>query len=172
MPVWYDIHLGKNISKFVFENSRFQIAEAFQSLFCDGRSAAVVNKSRTCGQPLRYRLYFFEINRKSATGNSAMFMLLHWYCHRGLGCAKMMKFTLKIFNIFVDVCTRDGTISICQRDASAQIVMSQKVPYTSFGSIPLTPHWSPNDMIVTDICQYIMCPIWLALVVIDTAVRL
>ena len=99
MSVWYDIHLGKNISKFVFENSRFQIAEAFQSLFCDGRSAAVVNKSRTCGQRLRYRLYFFEINRKSATGNSAMFMLLHWYCHRGLGCAKMMKFTLKIFNI-------------------------------------------------------------------------
>ena len=27
----------KNISKFVFENSRFQIAEAFQSLLCDCR---------------------------------------------------------------------------------------------------------------------------------------
>ena len=31
-----------------FENSRFQIAEAFQSLLCDGRPDAVVNKSRTC----------------------------------------------------------------------------------------------------------------------------
>ena len=40
--------LGKNISKFVFENSLFQIAEAFQSLLCDGRSAAVVNESPTC----------------------------------------------------------------------------------------------------------------------------
>ena len=38
----------ENISKFVFANSRFQIAEALQSLLCDGHSAAVVNKSRTC----------------------------------------------------------------------------------------------------------------------------
>ena len=34
------------------------------------------------------------------------------------------------------------------------------------------PPWSPNDMIVTDICQYIMCPIWWAPVALDTAVRL
>ena len=27
-------------------------------------------------------------------------------------------------------------------------------------------------MIVTDICQYIMCPIWWALAALDTAVRL
>ena len=40
--------LRKNISKFVFENSWFQIADAFQSLLCDGRFAAVVNKSRRC----------------------------------------------------------------------------------------------------------------------------
>ena len=48
MPVWYAIHFGKNIFKFVFENSWFQIAEAFQCLLCGGRSAAVVNKSPTC----------------------------------------------------------------------------------------------------------------------------
>ena len=71
--------------------------------------------------------------------NSVMFMLLHWYCHLGLGCGKMKKFTLKIFNIFGDVYTRDGTIPLCPRDAIAQIVMSHKVQYTSFGSIPLTP---------------------------------
>ena len=39
---------GKNISKFVFENSRFQIAYSFQSLLCDGRSAVVIKKSCTC----------------------------------------------------------------------------------------------------------------------------
>ena len=32
----------KNISKFVLKNSRFQIAEAFQFLLCDGRAVAVV----------------------------------------------------------------------------------------------------------------------------------
>ena len=40
--------LGKYISKFVFENSWFKAADTFQSLLCDGRSAAVGNKSRTC----------------------------------------------------------------------------------------------------------------------------
>ena len=68
-----------------------------------------------------------------------MFMLFHWYCHKGLGCGKMIKFTLKIFNIFGDVYSRDETISLCQRDAGAQIVMSHKLQYTSFGSIPFTP---------------------------------
>ena len=38
----------ENSSKVVFENSRFQIAEAFQSLLRDSRSDVVVNKSRTC----------------------------------------------------------------------------------------------------------------------------
>ena len=133
--------LRKNISKFVFKNSWFQIADAFQSLLCDGRSAAVVNKSRTCraGQRLWYRLYFFEINRKRATGNSVMFILLHWYCHRGFGCGKMITFTLKISNNFGDVYTRDGTTSLCQRDASAQIVVSHNYPTQVLGSIPFTP---------------------------------
>ena len=48
----------------------------------------------------------------------------------------MIRFTLKIFNIFGDVYTRDGSITLCQRDASAQIVMSHKVQYTTFGYIP------------------------------------
>ena len=92
-------------------------------------------------------------------GNSVMFMLLHWYCHRSLGCGKMIKFISKIFNIFGDVCTRDGTISLCQRDSSAQIVMSHN--YSTQVSDPFCspPPWSPNNMIVRDICQYIMCPI-------------
>ena len=88
--------------------------------------------------------YFFEINRKSATGNSVMFMLLHWYCHRGLGCGKMMKFTFKIFNNFGDVYTRDGTISVCQRDASALIVivarLSKSIATLTLGSSKINQH--------------------------------
>ena len=68
-----------------------------------------------------------------------MFILLHWYCHRGFGCGKMITFTLKIFNIFGDVYTRDGTISLGQRDASAQIVVSHNYPTHVLGSIPFTP---------------------------------
>ena len=154
MPVWYAIHLAKKY--LVFENSRFQIAYAFQSL-CDGRSAAVVNKSRTCWATIVISFYFFEINRKSATGNSIMFTLLHWLCHRGLGCGKMMKFTSKIFNIFGDVYKRDGTISLCQRDSIAQMSHNYSTRVSDPFRSPLP--WSPNDMIVTDICQYIMCPI-------------
>ena len=51
----------------------------------------------------------------------------------------MITFTLKIFNIFGDVYTRDGTISLCQRDASAQIIVSHNYPTQVLGSIPLTP---------------------------------
>ena len=68
-----------------------------------------------------------------------MFILLHWYCHRGFGCGKMITFTLKIFNIFGDVYTRDGTISLCQRDASAQIVVSHNYRTQVLESIPFTP---------------------------------
>ena len=86
----------ENICKFVFENSRFQLAEAFQSLLYDGRSALLTNRARA-GQRLWYGIYFFEINRKRATGNSVMSMLLHWYCHIGFGCGNEMNtFTLKI----------------------------------------------------------------------------
>ena len=68
-----------------------------------------------------------------------MFILLHWYCHRGFGCGEMITFTLKIFNIFGDVYTRDGTISLGQRDASAQIVVSHNYRTQVLGSIPFTP---------------------------------
>ena len=131
--------LRKNISKFVLENSWFQIADAFQCLLCDGRSAAVVNKSRTCWTTIVISSLFLWNNRKHAMGNSAMFILLHWYCHRGFGCGKMITFTLKIFYIFGDVYTCDGTISLCQRDASAQIVVSHNYPTQVLGSIPFTP---------------------------------
>ena len=47
------------------------------------------------GQWFWYHLCFFEINRKRASGNSVMFMLLHWYCHRCFGCGKMITFTLE-----------------------------------------------------------------------------
>ena len=86
-----------------------------------------------------YSTYFFEISRKLATRNSDLFMLLHWYCHRGFCCGKMITFTLKILNIFGDVCTRDGTSSHCQRDASAQIVMSHNNSTQILESIPFTP---------------------------------
>ena len=131
--------LRKNISKFVFENSWFQIADAFQSLLCDGRSVAVVNKSRTCWATIVISSLFLWNQQKTCNGYSVMFILLHWYCHRGFGCGKMIIFTLKIFNIFGDVYTRDGTISLCQRDASAQIVVSHNYPTQVLGSIPFTP---------------------------------
>ena len=101
-----------------------------------------------------------------------MFMLLHWYCPRGLGCGKMIKFALKIFNIFGEVYTHDGTISLCQHNASSQTIMSHK--YSTQVSDPFRspPPWSPYDMIITDICQYIICPILWALVALNTAVRL
>ena len=97
--------LRKNISKFVFENSWFQIADAFQSLLCDGRFAAVqvVNKSRRCWATIVISSLFLWNQQKRATGNSVMFILLHWYCLGGFGCGKMVTFTLKIFNIFCDV---------------------------------------------------------------------
>ena len=117
--------LGKNIANFVFENSRFQIAEAFQFLLCDGDPAAVVNESRTCWATI------------------VISSLIVW----------------NIFNIFGDVGTRDGTISFCLRDANAQIVVSHNYS-THVSDSFRPPHpWSPNSMIVTDIWQYIMCPI-------------
>ena len=90
-------------------------------------------------QRLWYRLYFFEINRKRATGNPVMFILLHWYCHRGFGCGNMITFTLTIFDIFDDIYTRDGTISLRQCDASAQIVVSHNYRAQVLGSIPFNP---------------------------------
>ena len=68
-----------------------------------------------------------------------MFILPHWYCHGGFGYGKMVTFTLKMFNIFCDVYTRDGTISLCQRDASAQIVVSHNYRTQVLGSILFTP---------------------------------
>ena len=157
MPVWYAIHLGEKPSKFAFENSRFQIAEAFQSLLCDGRSAAIVNKSRTYWATIVISSLFLWNQQKTTMGNFVMFMLLHWYCHRGFGCGKMITFTLKIFNIFGDVYTHDGTISLCQRDAIAHVVMSYNHSTQVSDPFYSPPPWSPNDMIVTDIYQYIMC---------------
>ena len=76
-----------------------------------------------------------------------MFMLLHWYCHKGFGCVKMVTFTLKIFNIFDDVYTRDGIITLCQPDASAQVVMSHNHGTQVLDPFRSHPPWSPNDMI-------------------------
>ena len=71
----------------------------------------------------------------------------------------MITSSLKNFDIFGDVYTRDGTISLCQRDASAQIIVSHNESTQVFGPVPFTPSLSPNDMIVTDIFQYTMFPI-------------
>ena len=117
----------ENILKFVFENSRFQIYSRGVSIspraisdrpLCHGCKQIAYVLGNDCDH---IRLYFFEINKKRATGKSAMCMLLHWYCHRGFGCGKIITFILKIFG---NVYTRDGTISLCQRDANAQVVMS------------------------------------------------
>ena len=67
-----------------------------------------------------------------------MFILLHWYRDGGFGCGKMITYILKLFNIFSDVYTCDGTISVCQRDASAQIVMRHNYRTQDFESIPFT----------------------------------
>ena len=60
--------LRKNISKFVFENSWFQIADAFQSLLCDGRFAAVVNKSRRCWATIVISSLFLWNQQKTCNG--------------------------------------------------------------------------------------------------------
>ena len=90
---------------------------------------------------------------------TVMFMLLHWYCHKGFGCGKVIIFASIIFNIFGDVYTRDGTISPCQHDAGVQIVMGHNHNTQVLDPFRSSPHWAPNDIIVTDICQYIMCHI-------------
>ena len=60
--------LRKNISKFVFENSWFQIADAFQSLLCDGRFAGVVNKSRRCWATMVISSLFLWNQQKTCNG--------------------------------------------------------------------------------------------------------
>ena len=158
MPVWCAIHLGKNISEFVFQYSWFQIAETFQSLLCDGHSAAVVNRARA-GQRLWYRLHFFEINRKVQRVTLSCSCCFTDIVTDVLSCGKIIKLTMKFFNIFGDVYTRDGTILLCLRDASAQIVVSHNISTQVSDPFHSAPPWSPNDMIVTDIYQYAMCPI-------------
>ena len=60
--------VAKNISKFVFRNSWFQIAEAFRSLLCDGRSVMVVNKSRTCWARIAIWSLFLWNQQKKCNG--------------------------------------------------------------------------------------------------------
>ena len=55
---------------------RFSATAALSRLQTNGARAV---------QRLWYCINFFGINRKRATGNSVIFMLLHWYCHRGFG---------------------------------------------------------------------------------------
>ena len=161
MAVWYAIYIEKKPSKLVLENPRFQITGAVQSLLFDGRSVAVVNKSRklSLGNVFNIVVFFFQINRKHAARNFLMIMLLHWYCHRSFGCGKMIAFTLKIFIIFGDVYICEGTITLSQRGASAQVIISHNHSTQVSDLFCSPPPWSPNDMIVTDICQYILCPI-------------
>ena len=141
--------LGKRLSKSVFESPWFQIAKAFQSLLCDGRAAAVVNKTCTCWATIVRSFYFCEINRKRSTVNSIMFMSLHWDCGRCFGCGRIITFTLNFFNIFGDIYTRDGTISLCQRDASA-VVMNHNHSTQVLDPFRSPPPWSSTDMIVKD----------------------
>ena len=141
---------GKNISKFVFENSWFQKADAFQSL-CGGHSVAVLND----GQRLWYRIYFFEINRKRATGNYVMFILLHGYCHRGFGCGEMITIKFSTFSVTLTHATGPSDfVNAMQVHRSLWVITTVHKFWDPFRS---PPPWSPNDMIVTDICQYIMC---------------
>ena len=96
------------------------------------------------GQRLWYILYFFVINRKRAAGNSVMFMLFHWYCHRCFGCGKKIPFTLKIFNIFSDVYTWRECLTLsmwCKCTGGYESYPE----YTSFASIPFTPSTKWHD---------------------------
>ena len=122
--------LGKNISEFIFEHSRFQIAEAFHSLLCDGRSAAAVNKSRTCWAAIVIVSLFLL----KSTENMQRVTLSCSCCFTAV-TEVLVAVNDYIFNIFGDVYT--------------QVLDQFRSP----------PPWSPNDMIVTDICQYIMGPI-------------
>ena len=122
--------LGKNISEFVLVNSRFQID---------------------------YIVYIsLKSSEKSATGNFVMFMSLHWYCHRGLGCGKMIKFTFTFSVTCTHATGPSHFVNAMQVHTSLWVVKYITQVPDPFRSPPL---WSPNDMIVTDICQYSMCPI-------------
>ena len=114
-------------------------------------------------------VFIFYINRERARGNSVMLRLFHWYYHRAFGYGKMMTFTLKIFNIYGDVYTRYGAILLCQRDASAQVVMSHNHSTQVLDPFCSPPPWSPKTWSSQ---TYIMCLIWWALIALDTAVRL
>ena len=152
-------HILVKISKFVFENSRFQIVEAFQSLFCDGDSVVAVNKPCSYWATIIISYSFHWYQQKVCNGLLCHAHVASLIVSQRFGFGKMIKFTLKMSNIFYDVFTSHGKISLCHRDGSAQIVMSHN--YSTQVSDPFrsSPTWSPNDMIVTDICQYIMCPI-------------
>ena len=87
------------------------------------RKKCFATKSRTCC------LYFFEINRKRATDNSVMFILLYWYCHRGFGCGKMITFTLSV--TFTHVTGPSHFVNT--------IIVSHNYRTQVLGSIPFTP---------------------------------
>ena len=71
----------------------------------------------------------------------------------------MIAFTWKILIIFGDVYTCEGTITLSQRGASAQVIVSHNHSTQVSDLFRSSPPWSPNEMIVTDICQYILFPI-------------
>ena len=72
----------------------------------------------------------------------------------------MLTLTLKIFNAYSEVYTREGTISLCQRDASAQVhVISHNHSTQVLNPFRSPPPWSLYDLVITDICQYTICPI-------------
>ena len=108
--------LRKNISKFVFENSWFQIADAFQSILCDGRFAAVVNKSRRCWATIVISSLFLWNQQKTCNGYLCHVDIASLILSRRFGSGKMVTFTLKIFNIFCDVVhTRRDRLTLSTR---------------------------------------------------------
>ena len=144
MSDWCVLHYRKNILKFVFENSSFEIADVYQSLIGICFAAVAINKLHTFVR-LPHGLcdigdYLHEIDRKWRTGNSVVFILLQWYCAIDLRCDCAIKFALKSLNVPGDITPWVYTgLDHLTQSTRFKMQFESLQKYTCFRSIPRTP---------------------------------
>ena len=162
--------------KFVFENSSFEIADAYQSLLGTCFAAVAINRSRMFADVPAWRWwcrrYFYEIDRKSGTSTLVVSMLLHWYCQTAFCRECMIKFALKILKIsgVVTACFYIGPGHLTQSMRPEVYITLWVIPKVqTFRSILHTGSLVTRS--VTDNCHDTMCPIYWALVALHNAER-
>ena len=118
MPGWCVIQHRKNICKFAFENLRFEIAYAYQSLLRTCFAAMAIKRASTFTRMLHddCDIVVIYMKRKWVTSDSVISMLLHWYCQIVFCCDIIIQFALKSFNISggITPCVLHRTISLSQ----------------------------------------------------------